>query len=213
MKRLVVTMFAIVLMFTLCSSSVFAGGLTGKGLKGGLNFANLRGDGVENLGFGTLDSKMGLCAGGFIEWGINDMFAIQPEVLFAMKGAKKEVEVQGGTLKVTLNVNYLEIPVLVRLSMPNQRSVVPNLFFGPYVAIKLSGKLKVELGDQSAEEDISEDIKTTDFGVVVGAGVDFALGSREFTVEARYTLGLIDASEWGYDIKNGVISFMVGYSL
>jgi len=214
MKRLVVTMFAIVLMFTLCSSSIFAGGLTGYGLKGGLNFANLHGDDVEDLGLGDLDSKMGLCLGGFVTYSISDMFAIQPEVLFTMKGAKKEVEVQGETLKVTGSLNYLEIPVLAKLSIPGQGSFVPNLFIGPYLAIKLSGKWKVEYAGASAETDI-EDLKGTDFGVVCGAGVDLALGSSKVTVDARYTLGLttIDASEWEADIKNGVFSLMVGYSL
>lgn len=209
MKRLVVTMFAIVLMFTLCSSSVFAGGLTGKGLKAGLNFANLHGDDVEDL-----DSKMGFCAGGFITYSINDMFAIQPEVLFTMKGAKQEEEVWGETLKVTMSLNYLEIPVLAKLSIPSQGSFVPNLFVGPYLAIKLTGKAKVEYAGESEEEDI-EDLKGTDFGLVFGAGVDFVLGSSKVTVDARYTLGLttIDASEGEADVKNGVFSLMVGYSL
>ncbi len=211
MKRLVVTMFTIVLMFTLCSSSVFAGGLTGKGLKGGLNFANLRGDDVEDL---DLNSKMGFCAGGFITYSINDMLAIQPEILFTMKGTKQEEELWGETFKQTISLNYLEIPVLAKLSIPGQGSFVPNLFIGPYLAIKLTGKVKVEYAGESEEEDI-EDLKGTDFGLVFGGGVDFALGSSKVTVDARYTLGLttIDASEWEADIKNGVFSLMVGYSL
>jgi len=202
-------MFAIVLMFTLCSSSVFAGGLTGKGLKGGLNFANLHGDDAEGW-----DSKIGFCAGGFITYSINGMFAIQPEVLFTMKGAKDEEEWGGETLKYTISLNYLEIPVLAKLSMSSQGSVVPSLFVGPYLAIKLTGKAKVEYAGESEEEDI-EDLKATDFGLVFGGGVDFALGSSKVTVDARYTLGLttIDASEWEADVKNGVFSLMVGYFL
>ena len=208
MKRLVVTMFAIVLMVTLCSSSVFAGGLTGKGVKGGLNFANFHGEDTEGM---NLNSKMGFCAGGFITYSINDVLAIQPEVLFTMKGTKWET----GVATITYSLNYLEIPVLVRLSMPNQRSVVPSLFVGPYLAIKLSSEAKLESGGVSEDLDWGEDVKATDFGVVCGGGVDFALGSMKVTVDARYTLGLASMyeSDADTDVKNGVISLMVGLSL
>ncbi len=209
MKRLVVTMFAVVLMFTLCSSSVFAGGLTGKGLKAGLNFANFHGDDTEGM---TFNSKMGLCAGGFITYSINDVFAIQPEVLYTMKGTKWDT---GYGATITYSVNYLEIPVLVRLSIASQGSVVPSLFVGPYVAIKLSSKAKIEPegGGGSVELDWGEDIKTTDFGVVVGAGVDFSLFSMPVTVDARYTLGLTSMYDSPDDLKNGVISVMLGLSI
>ena len=205
MKRLVVTMFAIVLMVTLCSSSVFAGGLTGKGVKGGLNFANFHGEDTEGM---NLNSKMGFCAGGFITYSINDVFAIQPEVLFTMKGTKWDT---GYGATITYSLNYVEIPVLFRLSMPNQRSVRPSLFVGPYLAIKLSSKATLESGGVSVDLDWGEDVKTTDFGVVVGGGVDFALGSRPVTVDARYTLGLTSFYEAPDDLKNGVLSVLVGF--
>ncbi|GAF67290.1 unnamed protein product, partial [marine sediment metagenome] len=112
---------------------------------------------------------------------------------------------------ITYSVNYVEIPVLVKLSIASQGSVVPSLFVGPYVAIKLSSKAKIEFGGGSEEEEWGEDIKTTDFGVVVGGGVDFALGSSKITVDARYTLGLTTMFD-DDDVKNGVISFMVGGS-
>lgn len=89
MKRLIVNMFISLVLLTLFFASVSAQGLTGKGLKGGLNIATLTGDDVENEG---KKSKLGLCAGGFITYSINDIFAIQPEVLFTMKGVVHEGE-------------------------------------------------------------------------------------------------------------------------
>ncbi len=210
MKRLSVTMFAIVVMFTLFSASVAAQGLTGKGLKAGLNIANLRGDDMEDW-----DSKMGFSAGGFITYSINDMFAIQPEVLFTMKGAKYEKELYGETLKQTISLNYLEIPVLAKLSMPTQGSVKPNLFVGPSLAILLSAKVEWEYGVESDELDMKDDTKSIDLGLVFGGGVDFDLGpdKGKLSAEARYTLGLatVDDGE-EVDMKNSVISLMVGYS-
>lgn len=210
MRRLILVVSAILLVFTLSTASVSAQGLTG-GLKAGMNIANIHGDDVEDM----WDSKIGICAGGFITCRLSDLFAIQPELLFTMKGAKAEEEVFGETMKVTMKMNYLEIPVLAKLSIPTPGTVKPSLFVGPSLAIKLSGKAKVEYAGESAEADI-EELKSTDFGLVFGGGIDFALGQGKLTVDARYTLGLTTTrepeDEEEVDVKNGVISIMVGYS-
>ena len=212
MKRLIITIFAIVVVFTLSSASVSAQGLTA-GLKAGMNIANVHGDDVklaEALGF-EVSSNIGLCAGGFITYTLNDMFAIQPELLFTMKGAK----IEGAGYKETVKVNYLEIPVLAKLSIPTPGTVKPSLFVGPSLAIKLSAKVEWEEAGESGEEDISEEVKSTDFGLVFGGGVDFALGQGKLTIDARYTLGLTKVREpeegEEIDMKNGAISIMVGY--
>lgn len=189
--------------------------LTG-GLKIGVNSANLHGEDVEEFeDFLNLKSKLGFCVGGFIAINLTEMFAIQPEVLFTQKGAKMKEEVFGETLKAWVNLSYLEIPVLAKLTIPTQSSVKPNLFAGPCFAIKMSGKVKAEYAGESDEEDI-EDMKGTDFGLVIGAGVDFGLGAPgigKFTVDVRYTLGLTTISDFeDEDVKNGVISLMFGIS-
>lgn len=210
MRRLIETTVVLAVVFTLVSASVSAQGLTGKGFKAGLNIANVHGDDIPDE-CGTI---MGLCAGGFITYSINEMFAIQPELLYTMKGSKCEDELPAlGNVEMTFSLNYLEIPVLAKLTIPTQGSVKPNLFVGPALGINLSAKLKVEAFGESEEEDI-EDVKSTDFGVVFGGGVDFGLGQGKITFDARYTLGLTttDESEEEADMKNNVISLMVGYS-
>ena len=100
------------------------------GVKFGLNSAKLYGDDVEELEdlVGNMDSKLGFCFGAFVTFSIHQMFAIQPEVLYTMKGAKMEEQILGETLKVWVNLNYVEIPVLVKLQIPTQSSIKPNLF-------------------------------------------------------------------------------------
>lgn len=208
MKRVVITIFTILVVFTLSSTWAFAQRLTA-GLKAGMNIANIHGDDVEDV----WDSKIGICAGGFITCSLSGLFAIQPELLFTMKGSKAE---EAGN-KVTMKLNYLEIPVLVKLSIPTPGIVKPSLFVGPSLAIKLSAKAKVEFAGESEEEDISEELKSTDFGLVFGGGIDFGLGRGKLTVDGRYTLGLAtthepEEGEEEVDMKNGVISIMVGYS-
>ncbi len=248
-KLLVISVIALALVFTLSSASVYAKGLTGIGVKAGLNLANAYGDDAKPLmayaaltGFGMPEEEAALWAydvdvskkmrigaafGGFIEYSINDNFAIQPEFLYTMKGVKGEFEEEdpytGETVKVkgTIKLNYLEIPVLAKLSIPTQGSIKPVFLLGPALALKLSAKTKGEAKgetiDESGSEDISSDVKDFDFGVVVGAGVDYELASGgKVTVDGRYTLGLtnvsdIEGAEEDLDAKNAVISVMIGY--
>ena len=220
MKRLIaiIATGALAFMFLLPNSSL-ASGIKG-GFKIGASMAKLHGDDVEDLTdlFGEdQKSRIGFCAGGFITFNITDMFAIQPEVLYTMKGTKYEEEILGETLKVWIKLDYLEIPVLVKIIVPTPGGVKPFLFAGPVLALKLSGKIKAEYAGESEEDDIEdEDMKSTDFGLVIGAGVDFGLGvpgTGKMTLDVRYSLGLSTISAFeGDDVKNGVFSLMVGFS-
>jgi hypothetical protein len=181
------------------------------GFKIGVNNADFHGEDIketeQRLGE-DVKSKWGLCAGGFVRFNISKTFAIQPEVLYTEKGAIFEQIFPVGTERWEFNLSYLEVPVLVKFMIPTPGRVKPNLYAGPALAIKLSYKFKAEGGGETVEDDI-EGMKDTDFGIIVGAGVDFG----KLMVDVRYVLGLTttfdDAED---DVKNGVISLMIGYS-
>jgi len=171
--------------------------ITAKGIKIGLNIANVTGDDVEI----NWENKTGFCAGGFLTFSLSDIFAIQPEAFFTMKGYKSEQEHDFYTSSVT----YLEIPVLAKVFIPTGGNIKPNIFAGPSLGIKISGA----------------DYKSTDFGLVFGGGIDFALGTGKFLVECRYSMSLSSVSIFekgpmtereSEDVKNRVISIIVGYS-
>lgn len=212
MKKIVKVMLigAVALMLLLPNTS-FAKGITG-GLKIGMNSSTLHGEDVkemeEDLGE-ELKSKWGLCAGGFIRFNISESFAIQPEFLYTTKGAKFEETIGGETMKYEMNFSYLEIPVLVKLMIPTPGGIKPSLFAGPALALKLSAKEKLVLAGETLDEEDIEETKDTDFGLIIGAGIDF----WNLTVDLRYVLGLTTISDVEDEVvKNGVISLNVGYS-
>jgi len=212
MKKTVKAMLigAVAIMLLLPSLSLAKG--IKVGFKIGMNYADLFGEEVtemeQDLG-AELKSKWGLCAGGFIQFNISKVFAIQPEFLYTMKGARMEEEVLGETVKVAFNFSYLEVPVLVKLMIPTPGGVKPSLFVGPAIAFKLSAKMKVEYAGQTDEEDLSDDMKDTEFGLIISGGLDFG----KLTFDVRYSLGLTTLSIYeDEEIKNGVISLKVGFS-
>jgi len=186
MKRLAIVL---VLLF---ATSVFAQGLA-FGVKGGINYATLSGDDVVDASY-----KLGFAAGAVAAFDVMDMLVIQGEVLYSMKGAEYEGD-------ISTDLTYIEIPVLIKYTIPMEGMIAPNLFIGPSLGILLSA--------ESNDVDIKDATKTTDFGIVFGAGADFDLGTGKVTVDARYNYGFssIDDTAAELDVKNGGISVMVGY--
>jgi len=178
------------------------------GIKAGMNIANWHGDHA-----GGMDSRLGFCGGGFVVLGLTDIFVIQPEALYTQKGVKWEIRLNPqGYLKATLEYDYIEIPLLFKLVSPVKGGVKPNFLVGPYFAINVNAKEKIEETSTPTELDYGELVKDIEFGIVLGGGVDFPLEKGKIVFDGRYTLGLTTTSEEGWDLKNKVVSLMLGYS-
>ena len=182
------------------------------GPKAGLNISNISGNDA-----GSPDSKTGFCGGLFFMYQFSNMFAVQPEAYYTMKGAKEKESIEGYTATATVSLDYIEVPILLKLVIPIQGSAVhPAIFAGPAVGFNTTHKVKVEIEGQSAEDDIP-DIKSTEFALVFGGGVGFPVGSNELGFDVRYILGLttVDNSVESYDVKNNVINVNAyfGFSL
>ena len=153
-------------------------------------------------------SVVGFVGGGFLTLSLTDMIAVQPELLFTMKGRKAVETVQNfGIIHSEVRLNYIELPVLAKLNILRGGNIAPHLFAGPFFSIFL------------------ESFKSTDFGLSVGGGVDFDLAQLKITVDARYSHSLKDAmtiTTWVSDgsgnrvyensraVKNRVLSLVVG---
>lgn len=193
-------------------------GLTGMGVKVGLNMSNMYGDDVE----GT-DMKLDFGVGAFLTYNFMAQFAVQPEVLYMRKGSKEEAF--GVTAK--WSIDYIEIPVLLKYGFPMEGKIKPSLFAGPAVAFIMSSKFKVE----NEEIDAKDGMKSMDIGIVFGGGLSYQLTSVALTLDVRYTLGMtkfVDHEEFNKlegtehieviqypedpDVKHNNISIMAGVS-
>ena len=90
---------------------------------------------------------------------------------------------------------------------------------GPYLAFLLGGTAKAEIKadnyTDSFEEDVKDHAKSTDYGLVIGVGVQKPMGERTLFVDLRYRMGLSnDASDSGFvqdmDVKCKIFSINVG---
>lgn len=219
MKKLIMLTGLILLLgVTVCAQKPGVG-ITGKGFKIGLDFASINTDYEELDDF--LDSKTGFSGGAFLTYSLNRQFAVQPELLFVMKGGEKGAFI----FSAEWSLNYIEVPILLKFDLMPQGPAHPNLFAGPAASFLLSS----EISALGYSYDVAEYLKSIDFGLVFGAGLDY----KRVTFDIRYTLGLagvIDAADkWNEfveaepgdylylegdpSVKNNNISIMVGIQL
>lgn len=180
------------------------------GLKAGINVASLVFDGDEVDSYN--ERRIGFAAGGFGVWPLSGPTAIQVEALFSQKGAKFSEESED--LAATLELDYLDIPVMLRVQGPAIGSNRLHFFGGPSVSYRSAARSKLAYEgfdfDEGSIDNIENEIERFDFGVVAGAGLDIG---RRIVVDARYSWGLRtvnkDTSE-GVKIKNRLFSIMGG---
>ncbi len=167
------------------------------GIKAGVNLSNLYSSDVD-----ANNARVGFNAGIFTEIAVSDAFSIQPELLYYTKGNKMTYGNNGGVADVVgaegdvkFNLNYIELPILARISIAD----VISIHIGPYISYLLGANVDADGTFSASPNDISKDqFNTIDYGVAAGVGVD--LGG--FSLGVRYDLGLNKVANQGNNISS-----------
>jgi hypothetical protein len=181
------------------------------GVKAGINSASLTPEEDENP---DTSRRIGFVGGAWIRIPMTPRFSFQAEGLWSEKGVTFNVpaieDVPAGELDIRLR--YLEVPLQVRGDFGRTGSNTRFFLLGGAApAFKLGARGKFDFAGQKGTQDLDEDIKAFDLGLVGGAGVEFGLA----VVEARYTYGVthINTDDNGDEdrIKNRVFSVTFGF--
>lgn len=161
------------------------------GIKAGASLTNFTGKGA-----GTNDYKFGFNGGFIANFAANDVFSIQPEVLYSMKGAKLDETIGGTTLTQKQTLHYIDVPVLAHIN-------AGGLFFelGPQIGFLAAAKASIEANGQSASQDVKDQIKSVDFGYAAGLGYQMMNGPG---IGLRYNGGFTDISKDNSNSDNAV---------
>lgn len=104
----------------------------GLGLGGGLNLSRLVG---ENQTIVRSEQRTGLNLGGTFSFSLTRALALQPEVYYTQKGQEQEfASGTGPSGLATLSLDYVEVPVLAKITLPGTRSIRPHIAAGPAFA-------------------------------------------------------------------------------
>lgn len=173
------------------------------GVKAGVDFANWGGKDARDS---NMDTNPGFQIGGFVESPLSRLLELESGLYLATKGARGKDTIQGVDLKVRSTSYYLDLPVLVKYSLPTGL----NLFAGPQFSYLIDNKWTWEFDGAKETEWSTEGANRFDLGLVAGTGYKFQNG---FRINANYDLGL---SKLGKDdnskVYNRVVKVSVGYT-
>ena len=165
------------------------------GLRGGLSYSELSGEQINT------DSKTGFMGGVYAGVKISNNWVIMPEVSYIQKGAKVEgADIgTGAPLTVTTDIDYVELllPIGINFSVESE-SLQPRLYAGPTLGFALSCEVKPDTDEPPS--DCKDDIKSSDYGIVFGFGVELGSGLGAFLADLRYDYGIADINDTGDDI-------------
>jgi Outer membrane protein beta-barrel domain len=181
------------------------------GVEVGYSRTELALGGAGNL----LTSRQGAITGVYLQFPLHDVFAIRPELLFSLKGGSTVATIAGqGDANIDIELAYIELPVLLRASFPTG-SVRPVLFAGPALAIQIGCDFSFDFGTRSDRSTCGQDtatavrdVRSWDFGLVGGAGIEKRLRRATIALEARYTVGTRSILE-ALELKNRAFGLLL----
>lgn len=160
------------------------------GIKAGVNYSTISSE-IEP------DHIFGYHAGIVAEFPLSPVFAIQPELLYSLEGARSDVEFSEGEFTFSsdqkIKLGYINLPVMAKYF------VAPgfSLQAGPQLGYLVSGKNEYEISsnfiedfdmNESGTADIKDEVKKISLGVNFGLGYEF----QNLFLQGRYHLGLTD---------------------
>ncbi len=157
-----------------------------KGIQLLVNISNIAGDVGDALEF---EDRTAVGGGLFATIPLSTSFAIKTALNYAPRGAKTSSSGSSGGTNATVELNYLEAPVLARFTLSQKGKVRPVLFAGPEISVIISSTIEVSGTGSGSYDLLAEDF---DFGLCAGGGLEIGAGKGTVLVDARYTWGLTD---------------------
>ncbi|OON70528.1 porin family protein [Hymenobacter sp. CRA2] len=147
---------------------------------------------------------LGLNGGVSANIGLTDLLSFQPELLYSQKGN----EFTNGAVKSTTRLNYLDVPLLLRIDVDG-----PFFEIGPHVGYALSVTSTDEVNGTSNSFDNKSNVNDWDAGVVLGIGYQLDNG---LSIGGRYNpsftrVAVNDPAGREIKVYNSAIQFQLGY--
>jgi Outer membrane protein beta-barrel domain len=210
-RQIVSTVAAALLVAALVPASASAQSFQA-GAKGGFNIATIGWSNSDPKP--TISSRNGGIIGGYVAKDGKKM-GLAVEVLYSQKGAHLDFSSTGFINTADLKLDYVEIPVLFRFNIPNDKTVI-HIYAGPVFAFSVKDEITntFRTTTQTTPATVTTDdagAKSSDTGIAIGAQVDV----HKFLVDVRYNWGLMnvndDSSAGQPKVKNKCFSLMFGY--
>ena len=160
--------------------------------KVGINISSVTGD--TNAGYDK-KAKVGLVAGAEFEVGLTEKFGLDFGLLYSMEGCK----VKGGNQTVSMNLDYLNIPILAQYYLAKGFAIKGGLQPAFNVRHKAGGDADYTI----------DGINSFNLSIPVGLSYEFS----NFVIDARYNIGLTKIIKDADQGRNSTFAITLGYKI
>lgn len=165
---------------------------------------------------GLGESRSGSLFGVFLGTPVAGPLNGQAELFLSKKGGGLSTVVEGVPVQVSVQLVYIELPLLARLVIPVGGRLHPNVFGGGSLALNIGCDIQAEipglLAQQACDEAGDVEVTTIDAGAVIGAGIEYDWRDSNARLEIRQTIGLREISP-GDTAKNRAWAILFGITL
>lgn len=215
------------LLFTCIIFSVFTNAQSNAsfGVRAGISSAGMRGEAVKSLndvlgftnGIVTTNNHIGFFAGMYASIPAGNTVSVEPALYYSQKGyalngtlSLKGVEFLSATAKAELNMQYIDMPVLIKLNFSGFQ-----VFAGPQISYLLQADLHATAGALgvnvlNSKMNVAQQFNKWDAAATAGLGYQFTNG---INVIVSYDYGLTKADA-GRSVKgyNTAVKAGIGFS-
>lgn len=166
-----------------------------------------------------VDSRQGAITGVYLHLPVSTVASVRPELIFSVKGGQILTLISDTTetedlALLDLELAYLELPVLARLTLPRGR-YRPAIFGGPSLGVQIGCDVLVTPVDGGPQNNgtCGENVfgvSEWDFGWIAGAAVEMHLTRVTLSLQGRYTEGTRSVVEGPVEFKNRGVAVLFG---
>jgi len=165
---------------------------------------------------GLGESRSGSLFGAFVGTSVAGPVSAQAEIFLAKKGGGLSTVVDNIPVEVSVQLVYIEVPLLARLAIPLGGRLHPTVFGGGSVALNIGCDIQAEIPGLLAQQACGDAgdvaVNTFDLGAVIGAGFEYDWRNSNLRLEIRQTLGLRQVSP-DDTAKNRAWAILLGITL
>ncbi|MNK45751.1 hypothetical protein D3C87_645210 [compost metagenome] len=153
------------------------------GVKGGANIATIS----KERSWDDTNARLGYYVGAYMHAPINNIFSIQPEVLYNSVGVKYE----NGRASHTLGLDYVSVPIMFQFEL------IPKFYVeaGPQMSFLIGNSDRNKTDDVVTIKKYRNNSNYNNFDLSGGVGLGFRINN--ITIGARYLVGFTDIKKSG----------------
>jgi hypothetical protein len=161
-----------------------------------------------------VDSRQGAITGVYLHVPMNRMLSVRPELNFSLRGGRTVARVEGSETIALIDIElaYLELPVLARLTLPRGR-FRPAIFGGPSAGVQIGCDFLIILPTDSLRRTCGQKdtngVRKWDVGWIAGAAIEMHLPRTTLALQGRYSSGFRSVLET-VDLRNRGMAVLFG---